>query len=162
MQCLESIGMIPWWIRLLSYSANNKTCFNWVSPMVLQEKKQKGEIRICVDLSVITHIFLEVVRRGKGSKVTTNQLLGTKSSQFVPREGSLFKVQLCFIRFQASYESFGILVEFSGEIQQQMGITEYSGHWANGVRRRQLNWIWFFPKGWLHRARQLNREQMIT
>lgn len=24
---------------------------NWVSSMVVQEKKQKGEIRICVDLS---------------------------------------------------------------------------------------------------------------
>ena len=29
---------------------------------------------------VITHIFLEVVRRGKGSEVTTNQLLSTDSS----------------------------------------------------------------------------------
>ena len=24
--------------------------FDWVSPMVVQEKKQKGEIRICMDL----------------------------------------------------------------------------------------------------------------
>jgi len=41
---------------------------------------------------VITQIFPEVVRRGKVSEVTTNQLLGTKSSQSISKEGSLFKV----------------------------------------------------------------------
>ena len=41
---------------------------------------------------VITQIFLEVVGRGKGSEVTTNQPSGIESSQSVPREGSLYKI----------------------------------------------------------------------
>ena len=41
---------------------------------------------------VITQIFLEVVGRGKGSEVTTNQPSDIESSQFVSREGSLFQV----------------------------------------------------------------------
>jgi len=31
---------------------------NWVSPMVVQEKKQKGEIRICVDLRKLNYAFV--------------------------------------------------------------------------------------------------------
>ena len=51
------------------------------------------EIRAMIPFTpVITQIFLEVVGRGKGSEVTTNQPSGTESSQFVPREGSLYKI----------------------------------------------------------------------
>ncbi len=31
---------------------------DWVSPMVLQEKKQKGEIRICVDLRKLNDAYV--------------------------------------------------------------------------------------------------------
>ena len=41
---------------------------------------------------VITQIFLEVVGRGKGFEVTTKKPSGTESSQYIPREGSLYKI----------------------------------------------------------------------
>ena len=40
---------------------------------------------------VITQIFLEVVGKRKGVRGNHKPTLGTKSSQYVPIEGSLFK-----------------------------------------------------------------------
>ena len=72
--------------------------FEWVSPMVVQEKKTKGEIRICVDLRKLNDTCLhdpfptpftdEVLDNVRGQEVYsfTNGFLGYHQIRIAPED----------------------------------------------------------------------------
>jgi len=59
--------------------------FDWVSPMVVQEKKQKGEIRICIDLRKLNNAYIHDPFRTPFTNEVLDNVGGKEAYSFTDR-----------------------------------------------------------------------------
>ena len=67
---------------------------NWVNPMVFQEKKQKGKMRICVDLRKLNHPCVHVPFPTSFTNEVLDNVGGKEAYSFTDRFSGYHKIRI--------------------------------------------------------------------